>query len=550
MKQLHVVLTILFCLLLASSAQAENNRKLTPVQTNSIVSEKRIALVIGNSAYTSSPLKNPVNDAKDVAAKLRKLGFAVVERHNLTTKQIGRTLSEFRSKLVPGGVALVFYAGHGLQIKGENYLPAVDAEISAEEDVGNQSLAVRQIMDVLDEAKTRLNLVFLDACRNNPYARSFRSAAGDGLARISAPSGTLISYATRPGSVAGDGDGHNGLYTSKLLGQMDSNLQIELALKQVVTAVKKDSQGKQEPWMEGSIEGDFCFAGCVTNQEVSVNDNSPTLDQVYQADHAGRIDDAQRMMNQVLKDHPNSAKAHFVKAELSIKQGQISNAKVELNTAERLQPDLSFATPQAVQDLKNRIESVTNATAEKLSCRKELGQKVASGYVEQCTQISPATHPPCNDLNPCSIIKDEIKRGCEFAKKTKGAVVPKFCEDAFASEEYKNDWNYKNFSESIATCKNSIISPATAEYEKKGLEHGQTKEQLKNEIISITPLFEKIASDGCNCAMNDYAKDLKNSDLMKNWQTIAPYMASPHCVGKMAETTKIVREAYSNEYRH
>ena len=271
MKQLHIIISLLLSLLLVTSAQATDNRKLTPAQSNNAVSEKRIALVIGNSAYANSPLKNPVNDAKDVANKLRKLGFEVVERHNLTTKQIGRTLSEFRSKLVPGSVALVFYAGHGLQIKGENYLPAVDADIEAEEDVQNQSLAVRQVMDVLDEAKTRLNLVFLDACRNNPYARSFRSSAGDGLARISAPSGTLISYATRPGSVAQDGDGHNGLYTSKLLAQMDSNLQIEQALKQVVTAVKKVSQGKQEPWMEGSIEGDFCFAGCVVGSVTQIS---------------------------------------------------------------------------------------------------------------------------------------------------------------------------------------------------------------------------------------------------------------------------------------
>jgi uncharacterized caspase-like protein len=198
----YILLALAFIVL---PAHGKDDRNLVGNQVNTAVSEKRIALVIGNGAYTNSPLKNPVNDAKDIAAKLRKLGFEVVERHNLTTKQIGRTLSEFRSKLEPGAVALVFYAGHGIQIKGENYLPAVDADISAEEDVANQSLAVRQIMDVLEDSKTRLNLVFLDACRNNPYARSFRSAAGDGLARITAPSGTLISYATRPGSVAEDG---------------------------------------------------------------------------------------------------------------------------------------------------------------------------------------------------------------------------------------------------------------------------------------------------------------------------------------------------------
>ena len=224
--------------------------------------ENRVALVVGNSAYKSAPLRNPTNDAKDMAAKLKGMGFTVIERSNLTVKQIGNTLREFRSKLTPGSVALVFYAGHGLQIKGENYLPAVDADISGEEDVPTQSLAMRQIMDVLEEAKTRLNLVFLDACRNNPYARSFRSAS-DGLNRVNAPSGTLISFATRPGSVAADGSGRNGLYTGALLEQMNNqNQPIELVLKKVVSQVKAASKSQQEPWMEGSIEGEFCFGEC------------------------------------------------------------------------------------------------------------------------------------------------------------------------------------------------------------------------------------------------------------------------------------------------
>lgn len=224
--------------------------------------ENRVALVVGNSAYKTVPLKNPANDAKDMAAKLKSMGFTVIERNNLTVKQIGSTLREFRSKLTPGSVALVFYAGHGLQIKGENYLPAVDADISSEEDVPNQSLAMRRIMDVLGDAKTRLNLVFLDACRHNPYASGFRSAS-DGLKRINAPSGTLISFATRPGSVASDGAGCNGLYTSALLEQMNNQSQpIEQVLKMVVSQVKAGSNSEQEPWMEGRIKGEFCFAEC------------------------------------------------------------------------------------------------------------------------------------------------------------------------------------------------------------------------------------------------------------------------------------------------
>ena len=231
--------------------------------------EQRIALVIGNSAYKVSPLKNPVNDARDMANSLRGYGFTVIERNNLTVKQIGSTLREFRSKLTAGSVALVFYAGHGIQIKGENYLPAVDADIVGEEDVPNQSLSTRQIMDVLADAKSRMNLVFLDACRDNPFARSFRSSSR-GLGRENAPSGTLISFATRPGSTAADGDGRNGLYTSVLLQQIKNTEQpIEQVLKRVVTGVKTASKGQQEPWMEGSIEGDFCFGQCIGSSVVN-----------------------------------------------------------------------------------------------------------------------------------------------------------------------------------------------------------------------------------------------------------------------------------------
>lgn len=241
------------------------------LSVNAQQKEQRVALVIGNSSYKSSPLKNPVNDARDMANSLRGYGFTVIERTNLTTRQVGQTLREFRSKLTPGSVAVVFYAGHGIQIKGENYLPTVDAEINGEEDVPMQSLSTRQVMDVLGEAKTRMNLVFLDACRDNPYARSFRSGSR-GIAKENAPSGTLISFATRPGSVAGDGNGRNGLYTSVLLEQIkQSNQPIEQVLKRVVSGVKVASKGQQEPWMEGSIEGNFCFGSCQQDVGIKVD---------------------------------------------------------------------------------------------------------------------------------------------------------------------------------------------------------------------------------------------------------------------------------------
>ena len=250
---------VLCCILLGSAQDAIAQRNLTVARSESSGLEKRVALVIGNSAYETSPLKNPVNDARVMASKLRAVGFDVLYKENIKVKQIGKTMMEFRSMLSPGAVALIFYAGHGLQIKGINYLPAVDAEISSELDVPLQSFELSRLLLLLEESKTSMNLVFLDACRNNPFARSFRSASS-GLARVEAPSGTLISYATRPGSVAADGDGENGLYTAQLIQQIElQDVPIETVLKRVTAGVKRTSKGAQEPWMEGSIEGEFFF---------------------------------------------------------------------------------------------------------------------------------------------------------------------------------------------------------------------------------------------------------------------------------------------------
>lgn len=225
-----------------------------------LLNEHRVALVIGNSRYAESPLKNPVNDSRAMRAKLEDLGFEVVYFEDLKIRQIGGALREFRSKIKPGSVAAFFYAGHGLQVKGENYLPAVDADLQGEEEVPLQSLHVGNVLNAMAESKSRLNLVLLDACRNNPFTRRFRSAGG-GLAKVDhAPSGTLIHFATKPGSVAADGDGSNGLYTQQLLAAIDRpGMAVEQVFKEAARGVRQASKGKQEPWMEGQIEGEFYF---------------------------------------------------------------------------------------------------------------------------------------------------------------------------------------------------------------------------------------------------------------------------------------------------
>ena len=223
------------------------------------VAEHRVALIIGNSNYKQSPLKNPVNDARAMRDKLQRMGFQVVYFENMQVKQVGSVLREFRNAIRPGSVALFFYAGHGLQVRGENYLPTVDAELASEEDVPYQALSLSAVLNTMEDSKAAVNLVLLDACRNNPFARNFRSQP-QGLARVQAPSGTLIHYATRPGSVAEDGGGRHGTYTEALLQQIDDKgVPIETALKRVTIRVREATKGKQEPWMEGSLTGDFYF---------------------------------------------------------------------------------------------------------------------------------------------------------------------------------------------------------------------------------------------------------------------------------------------------
>src|SRR5262245_13109114 len=176
----------------------------------------RVALVIGNAVYRQAALKNPVNDARLMTSTLQQLGFRTILRENATKQQMEQAIGEFGRALRPGTVALFYYAGHGLQVSGRNFLVPVDAEIATEPSVRLETLDVDVVLDQIAAAGSDVSLVILDACRNNPFERRFRGMDG-GLAQINAPKGTLIAYATVPGKVAADGAGSNGLYTAKLV---------------------------------------------------------------------------------------------------------------------------------------------------------------------------------------------------------------------------------------------------------------------------------------------------------------------------------------------
>ena len=216
-----------------------------------VVKDLRIALVIGNSRYKDAPLKNPANDARLMAKSLRRLGFQVLERVDVDQKGMKRAIQEFGDRLERAGaeaVGLFYYAGHGVQVHGRNYLIPVGATIQREGDVDIEALTAGSVLSYMEFARNRLNIVILDACRNNPYARSFRSATR-GLARMDAPRGTLIAYATAPGKVAMDGKGANSPYTEALVKAMEvADVPVELMFKEVRLTVMAETNDFQVPW--------------------------------------------------------------------------------------------------------------------------------------------------------------------------------------------------------------------------------------------------------------------------------------------------------------
>jgi formylglycine-generating enzyme required for sulfatase activity len=224
------------------------------------IAEQRLALVIGNSIYGFSPLKNPVNDASDMAVALQKIGFTVILKKNVNLKDMEESIQDFGSRLKKGGVGLFYFAGHGLQASGVNYLVPIGAKIDKESDIKYEAVDAGRILDEMANAGNGLNIVILDACRDNPFSRRFRSASR-GLAIVgSAPVGTYISYSTGPGQVALDGDGRNSPFAASLLHYMkEPGLTIEQVFKNVRHKLGQETAGKQVPWELSSLEGDFYF---------------------------------------------------------------------------------------------------------------------------------------------------------------------------------------------------------------------------------------------------------------------------------------------------
>lgn len=225
--------------------------------------DRRIALVIGNSRYPKAPLGNPENDARLMAANLRKLGFEVNEQRNLPVLQFRRVLREFaRQVQQDDAIAVLYYAGHGLQIDGRNYLLPVDINLRDQEEVKDESVDIDELfLSRIDKVGSFPRIVILDACRNNPFARKTRNIrSSDGLAEMGAR-GTLIAFASAPGAAAEDGpDGGNSVYTRSLAEEMMvPGVEVEQMFKNVRVKVLRDTAGRQLPWVNTSLTSNFSF---------------------------------------------------------------------------------------------------------------------------------------------------------------------------------------------------------------------------------------------------------------------------------------------------
>ena len=247
------------CVAVAPISSAQKIDRTLTLTAAAPAAEVRHALVVGNNAYPTAPLRNPVNDARAIARALRDVGFNVMLVEDGSQLATQRAIRTFGDNIAKGGVGLFYFAGHGMQVRGKNFLIPVNAEIAREDEIEFTAIDVNLVLAKMDSAKNPLNIVILDACRNNPFGRGFRSAQA-GLAQVDAPTGSFIAFATAPGSVAADGAGENGVYTKYLLAEMARpGVPIEQLFKQVRIGVMTETAGRQIPWESSSLRGEFTF---------------------------------------------------------------------------------------------------------------------------------------------------------------------------------------------------------------------------------------------------------------------------------------------------
>ncbi len=308
---------------------------------------KRVALVIGNSTYQhAQKLTNPENDAKLIASVLRKKGLEVLEHKNLGFKAMKRAARTYSAKLRKYGkdtVGLIFFAGHGLQAEGQNFLVPIDAKIENEGDIDIETISAQSLMSGVRLAGNRLNIIVLDACRNNPYRGLFRSSSR-GFARMDAPVGSLLAFSTAPGTVAADGDGRNSPYSAALAQAIsEPGLKIEDVFKRVRERVYTATGGKQVPWESSSVFGDFFFSdnvakGRLEPAKVPVSSAASTWKTIQGTTSVA-------ILEAFIKEFPTSIYVSFAEARINELKPKAKTAPADTQLA-RIAPRQSSDVPE------------------------------------------------------------------------------------------------------------------------------------------------------------------------------------------------------------
>jgi len=355
---LRFIIILSSVLMLACSAknidylqEQEQSRGIQRIKKSSLRPSlyRRTALIIGNSAYTrggnSSKLVNPAHDASDLAIKLKKLHFKLINNQallNANKSQIKQAVREFKQKLKQGGIGLFFYAGHGMQINGTNYLIPLGSKFQSKADVEFDAVKLNWILAELEEAGNSVNLILLDACRDNPF-RDFRGGS-QGLAESSVPEGSLISFATSPGNVSSDGFGlRNSPYTTGLLMALETKgLEVLELFKAVRRSVKSSTHNKQVPWESHSLTEDIYLNGLPTDKAAAQKE---VLEQLQDIKLQQRV--TEKKLQLALKQQKQQIKN-------SPKNPQVINALLAVgatvqNTGKQVQKIGAIAVP-SVQD--------------------------------------------------------------------------------------------------------------------------------------------------------------------------------------------------------
>jgi uncharacterized caspase-like protein len=307
---------------------------------------ERVALVIGNSAYPKAALLNPRNDARAIGDLLRQAGFVVDQRLDTTQSQLREAVTHFGESIKDPQVkfGLFYYAGHGLQLDWRNYLVPVSAKISTLEDVRQQTVDVSELLAYMDQAKGRNFLVILDACRDDPFAGSFRPPAR-GLSQFDAPVGSLLAFATAPGNVAIDGDGENGLYTSNLLREFSvRGVKVEDAFKRVRLGVRIASDGLQVPWESTSLEDDL-YLFPVERKKLTEEEQELLLEQELASWQRVKSTRDHLELAKFIREYPSGAVSELAQSRLN---------RLLAERARQAQPQRTSALPVLVASLDAR----------------------------------------------------------------------------------------------------------------------------------------------------------------------------------------------------